>query len=70
MLIKCTHAYDLWFKYLDSKFPPITRPDGSSMAYSDVICQINNKEGGEFLVTKFFNDWCKEYNLQIEEDYL
>lgn len=70
MLIKCTHAYDLWWVYLDSKFPPIIRPEGSSIPYSQVLKETKAKPGGEFLVTKFFNDWCKEYNLQIEEDYL
>lgn len=70
MLIKCTHAYDLWFRYLDSKFTPITMPDGSSRPYSQVLRDTRANPGGEFLVTKFFNDWCKEYNLQIEEDYL
>lgn len=70
MLIKCTHAYDLWFRYLDSKFAPIKLPDGSSKPYSDVIVEIRDKENGDYIVNKFFNSWCKEYNLQIEEDYL
>lgn len=70
MLIKCTHAYDLWFRYLDSKFAPFKLPDGRLKPYSDVLVGILDKEGGEYIVTKFFNSWCKEYNLQIEEDYL